>query len=207
MTIEFVVKSANPQYSADRNDKNKIDSNKDVQEIFLYKIIDYEALEKASAAMASTTAPQQISSLSSSHKMKKKKILIGSDLQERTFFLDTKNTHYNDKIQRRIEESFQQLHIKDNDIANTISNRNISLLPSSEESKYKQYRLNEIDKSNKDIDKMKIRDAAVDINMYNHYHYYDHYHYHYHHRLQNYQQHHQSLSLSSSLLSLPSSLL
>jgi len=180
MTIEFVVKSANPQYSADSNDKNKIDSNKDVQEIFLYKIIDYEALEKASAAMASTTAPQQTSSLSSSsHKMKKKKILIGSDLQERTFFLDTKNTHYNDKIQKRIEESFQQLHIKDNDITNTINNRKMNVLPSSEESRYKQYRLSEIDKSNKDIDKMKIRGATVNLNMYHHYQYH-----HYHHRLQ-----------------------
>jgi len=188
MTIEFVVKSANPQYSADSKDRNKIDSNKDVQEIFLYKIIDYEALEKAStSAMTSTTAPQQASS-SSTHKMKKKKILIGSDLQERTFFLDTKNTHYNDKIQKRIEESFQQLHVKDNDITNTINNRKMNVLPSSEESRYKQYRLSEIDKSNKDIDKIKTRGAAVDLNMYHHYyHYHHHYNYHHHrHRLHYY---------------------
>jgi len=42
MTIEFVIKSACPP-SGDRNNGRKLDSNKDVQEIFLYKIIDYEA--------------------------------------------------------------------------------------------------------------------------------------------------------------------
>ena len=41
MTIEFVIKSACPP-SSDRNNGYKLDANQDVQEIFLYKIIDYE---------------------------------------------------------------------------------------------------------------------------------------------------------------------
>ena len=166
MTIEFVIKSANPSYSADKNDRNKVDSNKDVQEIFLYKITDYEAIANSTSQQP---YPPQPSSLPNSNisprKNRKKRVLVGSDLQEKTFFLDTKNTHYNDEIQKKVEASFHQLHLLDTDISTTINNRNMSTLPSSEESKYKQYRLNEIEKNNKDIEKMKTRGGTIDINM------------------------------------------
>ena len=171
MTIEFVIKSANPSYSANKNDKNKVDSNKDVQEIFLYKIIDYEAIANSTSQPQQPTYPPQPSSLPNSNtllsprKNRKKRILVGSDLQEKTLFLDTKNTHYNDEIQKKVEASFDQLHLFDNEFSTTINNRKMSLLPSSEECKYKQYRLHEIEKTNKDIEKMKTRGGTIDINL------------------------------------------
>ena len=119
MTIKFVIRSACPPSS----DKS-IDTNTDVKEILLYKIIDY----KEAAASSITTSDNNNTATASSsipsipRKNRKKRILIGNnlnintsintntkigaDLQESTFTLDSKNTHYNDIIRYRLDYNY-----------------------------------------------------------------------------------------------------